>query len=99
MSAPSDPTNDVLRMALLAIAALVLAYGLFLLYSAAVTWTSLPTNPIVFLYFFIVLVVAPLLAARALILAWQGTNLRLAAILTAIPAAILLVRAALLGGA
>jgi hypothetical protein len=98
MSPPADLTKDLLRIAVLAMAALVLAYGLFLLYSAATAWTSLPTNPIVILYFLLVLVVAPLLAARALILAWQGKNLRLAAILTAIPAAILFLRVALLGG-
>jgi len=95
---PTDPTKDVLRFAVLAVAGIVLGFGLFSLYSAAATWTSLPSDPVVVLYFAIVLIVLPLLALWAFILAWQGQRLTFAAVLAAIPAAILLVRAVLVGG-
>lgn len=98
MSIPKDPTPVLVRFAVLGVAGAIIAFSLFSLYSAATQWTSLPTNPIVFLYFFVVLVVVPVLALRAFLLAWGNERLTLAAVLTAIPAAILLARTFLIGG-
>ena len=98
MTIPADPTKDLLRFAVLAVAGVMLAFGLFSLYSAATQWTSLPANPVVFLYFAVVLLVLPLLALWAFVLAWCNERLTLAAILAAIPAVITLLRIVLLGG-
>jgi len=86
------------RLSVLAISSLIVVLSLFSIYSAAANWTSLPSNLIVTLYFFVMLVVVPLLAARAFLLAWQERQPGLAMTLTAIPAAILLLRTALVGG-
>ena len=98
MSIPTDPTKDLLRLLVLTAAAIVIALGLFSLYTAATQWTSLPTNPVVILYFFVMLIVLPALAVWAFVLAWQRRNSRRAAALVAIPAAIMLLRALLIGG-
>ena len=98
MNIPTDPTKDVLRFAVLAAAGIVLGFGLVSLYAAAATWTSLPSNPVVFLYFFAVLVVLPLSALWAFVLAWRNKQLTFAAVLAAIPAAILLLRFLLIDG-
>jgi hypothetical protein len=87
-----------LRLLIFTVAGLVIALGLFSLYTAATRWTSLPDNPIVILYFFIMLIVLPLLAVWAFVLTWQERNPRLAAVLAAIPATLLLLRALLIGG-
>jgi hypothetical protein len=73
-------------------------WGVYAIYKAATGWSAWPSNLFVILYFLLVLVVAPALAAAAFALAWQNRNLQLATILTAIPAAVLLLRAAFLGG-
>ena len=98
MNVPKDPTPELLRFAVLGVAGVVIAFGLFSLYSAATQWTSLPTNPVVILYFAVLLIVVPLLALGAFLLAWRNERLTLAAILAAIPAVILIARAALVGG-
>lgn len=98
MSIPTDPTKDLSRLLVLTLAGIVIAFGIFSLYTAATTWTSLPANPVVILYFLIMLVVLPSLAVWAFMLAWQRRNPRRAAVLVAIPAAIMLLRALLLGG-
>ena len=94
---PKDPTPDLVRLAVFCVAAIVIGFSLFSLYSAT-QWTSLPTNPIVILYFLVVLVVVPLLALRAILLAWANQRLTVAAVLAGISAAILILRAILLGG-
>lgn len=86
------------RLTVLAVASLIVVLSLFSIYSAAVNWTSLPSNLIVAFYFFVMLVVVPVLAGWAFILAWQEREPRLAIVLIAIPAAILILRAAFLGG-
>ena len=95
-SAPGLP--EWYRATILFVAGFLVAYGIYALYTAATGWSALPANPIAILYFLLVLVVAPALAAWAFVLAWQDRELQLATILTAIPAAILLLRAAFLGG-
>lgn len=95
-SAPGLP--EWYRAAILVAAGFLVAWGIYSLYMAAAGWGALPSNPIAILYFLLVLVVAPALAAWAFVLAWQDRDLQLATILTAIPAAILLLRAAFLGG-
>ena len=95
-SAPGLP--EWYRAVILLVAGLIVAYGIYALYSAATGWSALPSNPIAILYFLLVLVVAPALAAWAFALAWQDRNLQLATILTAIPGAILLLRAFFIGG-
>jgi hypothetical protein len=94
---PKDPTPDLLRLAVFGVAAFVIGFSLFSLYSA-MQWTSLPTNPIVILYFTVVLIVVPLLALRAIMLAWANERLTLAAVLAGISAAILILRTILVGG-
>jgi len=96
MNDPHFP--DWQRTTILAVAGFIVAFSLFSLYAAAVQWTGLPSNLVVILYFLLVLVVVPALAVRAFVLAWQGRSPGLAAVLTAIPTAILLLRAALAGG-
>jgi hypothetical protein len=95
-STPQFP--EWLRLLVLTAAGIVIALGLFSLYTAATQWTSLPTNPVVILYFFIMLIVLPALAVWAFLLAWQRRKPRLAAVLVAIPVAIMLLRALLIGG-
>ncbi|HEX5777878.1 MAG TPA: hypothetical protein VFY21_03470 [Xanthobacteraceae bacterium] len=95
-AAPGLP--DWYRAVILLVAGLIVAYGIYALYAAATGWSALPSNLIVILYFLLVLIVAPALAAWAFALAWQDRNLQLATILTAIPAAILLLRAVFVGG-
>jgi hypothetical protein len=90
--------GDWQRAAILIVSALIVLYSLFSIYSAATTWTSLPNNPVVMLYFGVVLVLVPLLAARAFATAWFRGDTRTALILTAIPAVILLLRAYFVGG-
>ncbi len=97
MTIPKDPTPELLRFAVIGVAAIVIAFSLFSIYSATM-WTSLPTNPVVILYFVVVLIVVPLLAVGALLLAWRNERLTLSLILAAIPAAILIARAMLVGG-
>lgn len=97
MNVPKDPTPVLLRFAVLGVAGVVIAFSLFSLYSTT-QWASLPTNPVVILYFTVVLIVVPLLALRAFLLAWRNERLTLAAILAGVPAAILIARAALIGG-
>jgi hypothetical protein len=86
------------RLTLLAVASLIVVLSLFSMYTAAMNWTSLPSNLIVVLYFFVTLIVVPVLAAWAFALAWQEREPRLALTLTAVPAAILLLRAIFIGG-
>jgi membrane protein YdbS with pleckstrin-like domain len=86
------------RLTVLAVTSLIIVLSLFSIYSAAANWTSLPSNMVVALYFFVMLVVVPLLAIRAFIFAFQEREPRLAMTLTAIPAAILIVRAVFVGG-
>jgi hypothetical protein len=86
------------RLTVLAVASLIVVLSLFSIYTAATNWTSLPSNPVVALYFFVTLIVAPALAGWALMLAWQEREPRLAMILTAIPVAILILRAIFVGG-
>jgi hypothetical protein len=88
---------DWQRAAILTVSALIVLYSLFSIYSAATTWTSLPDNPVAMLYFGVILVLVPLLAARAFVTAWFGGDFRTAVILTAIPAVILLLRAYFIG--
>ena len=88
-----------LRLLVFAGSATVIAIGLFSLYTAATQWTSLPSNPVVVLYFLVMLLVLPLLAVWAFVLTWQERNPRLAVVLAAIPAVLLLLRALLIGGA
>jgi hypothetical protein len=95
---PKDPTPDLVRLAVLGVAGAVIALSLYSLFSAATQWTSLPTNPIVILYFTVVLIVVPLLAVRAIMLAWANERLTTAAVLAAISAGILILRAMLVGG-
>ena len=95
-SAPGVP--EWYRAAILAAAGFLAAWGIYSLYVAATGWSAWPSNPIAILYFLLVLVVAPALAAWAFVLAWQDRDLQLATILTAIPAAILLLRAFFIGG-
>jgi hypothetical protein len=97
MNIPKDPTPELVRFAVLGAAAVVIGLSLFSLYTAT-QWTSLPTNPVVILYFVVVLIVVPLLALGAFLLAWRNERLTLAAILAAIPAVILIARAVLVGG-
>jgi hypothetical protein len=87
-----------LRLLVFSVAGVVIAIGLFSLYTAATRWTSLPDNPVVVLYFLIMLVVLPLLAVWAFILTWQVRSPRLAVVLAAIPAVLMLLRALLVGG-
>ena len=89
---------DWQRTTILTIAGFIVAFSLFSLYAAAVQWAGLPSNLVVLLYFLLVLVVVPALAVRAFMLAWQGRSPGLAAVLTAIPAVILLLRTVLVGG-
>jgi hypothetical protein len=86
------------RLTVLAVASLIVVLSLFSIYTAATNWTSLPSNPVVALYFFVTLIVAPALAGWALMFAWQEREPRLAMILTAIPVAILILRAIFVGG-
>jgi hypothetical protein len=86
------------RMTILAVAGFIVALGLFSLRSAVANWTDFPSNQVVLLYFFVVLIVVPFLAVWGFLLAWQGRSPGQAAILTAIPAAILLLRAHFVGG-
>jgi hypothetical protein len=88
-----------LRLLVFTVAGIVIAIGLFSLYTAATRWTSLPANPVVVLYFLVMLIVLPLLAVWAFVLTWQERNPRLAVVLAAIPAVLLLLRALLIGGA
>jgi hypothetical protein len=88
-----------LRLLVFSVAGVVIAIGLFSLYTAATQWTSLPANPVVVLYFLVTLVVLPLLAVWAIVLTWQARNPRLAVALAAIPAVLMLLRALLIGGA
>lgn len=88
-----------LRLLVFTVSGIVIAIGLFSLYSAATQWTSLPSNPVVVLYFLVMLIVLPLLAAWAFALTWQARNPRLAVVLAAIPAVLMLLRALLIGGA
>src|SRR5690606_6313604 len=92
------PFPEWQRMTILVVAGLIVALSFFSLWSAAAQWTDLPSNPIVLLYFFVMLVVVPVLAASAFALAWQGRNAAVATVLTAIPAVILLLRAYFIGG-
>jgi hypothetical protein len=89
---------DWQRTAILIVSAAIVVYSLFSIYSAATTWTGLPENPVVMLYFGIVLILVPLLAARAFATLWFGGDFRSAVILTAIPAIILILRADFVGG-
>jgi hypothetical protein len=86
------------RWSVLGIATLIAGLSLVSIYSAVTTWTSLPSNIFVALYFFVVLVVVPVLAAWAFVLAWQKRQPDLAMILIAIPALILISRAFFVGG-
>ena len=102
------PFPEWYRIAILAIAGLIVALGLFSLYSAAAGWTyrfarcrrrasPISSHGRVILYFAVVLLVAPLLAAAAFVLAWQERNPGAATFLTAVAVAILLLRTALGG--
>ena len=99
MKKQTPPFPEWLRLLVFTIAGIVIAIGLFSLYTAATQWTSLPGNPVVILYFLVMLVVLPLLAVWAIVLTWQARNPRLAVVLAAIPAVLMLLRALLIGGA
>jgi hypothetical protein len=86
------------RLVVLAVTALIITLSAFSIYTAATNWTSLPTNPVVGLYFFVMLIAVPVMAAGAFMLAFQQREQRRAMILTAIPAAILILRAVFVGG-
>ena len=99
MNKAASKFPEWLRLLVFTVAGIVIALGLFALYTAATQWTSLPTNPAVILYFLVTLIVVPALAIWAIVLTWQSRTPRLAVILTTIPVAILLLRALLIGGA
>ncbi len=86
------------RMTILTLAGFIVAFSLFSIWSAAATWTSIPTNPIALGYFFVVLILVPVLAAWSFLFAWQGRDRSAAVVLVAIPAAILLLRTYVIGG-
>lgn len=86
------------RLTVLAVASLIVVLSLFSIYSAAVNWTSLPSNPLVAIYFFVMLVVVPALAGWAFMLAWQERGPRQATILISIAAGVILLRSAFVGG-
>ncbi len=86
------------RWSVLGIAIMIAGLSLISIYSAVTSWTSLPSNIFVALYFFVVLVVVPVLAAWAFVLAWQKRRPDLAMILIAIPAVVLILRAFFVGG-
>lgn len=86
------------RWSVLGMATMIAGLSLVSTYSAVTSWTSLPSNIFVALYFFVVLVVVPVLAAWAFVLAWQKRQPDLAMILIAIPALILILRAFFVGG-
>ena len=98
MKKQTTPFPEWLRLLVFTIAGIVIAIGLLSLYTAATQWTSLPGNPVVVLYFLVMLVVLPLLAVWAIVLTWQARNPRLAVALAAIPAVLMLLRALLIGG-
>jgi hypothetical protein len=89
---------DWQRTIVLVVSAAIVLYSLFSIFTAATTWTSLPTNPVAMLYFGVILVLVPLMAARAFATIWLGGETRTGIILTAIPAVILLLRAWFIGG-
>lgn len=102
MQNPNTPNTNLFtdwqRTAVLIVSASIVVYSLFSIYVAATTWTGIPQNPVVMLYFGVVLVLVPLLAARAFATAWFAGDIRTATILTAIPSIILLLRAYFFGG-
>jgi hypothetical protein len=87
-----------LRLLIFTVAGIEIAIGFYSLYVAATQWTSIPSSPVVILYFLVTLILAPLLAAWAIVLVWQNRSTQLAVILAAVPAAILVLRVWLIGG-
>jgi hypothetical protein len=84
--------NDIFRNAVLLVAGAGILLGLYFLYGAAATWTSLPAHPLVIAYFAVTLLGLPLLAVWAFMLAYRGQQLRFAAILAVTPLALYLLR-------
>jgi hypothetical protein len=85
-------TPDWLAPAIMLVAGAEILLGLYFLYSAATTWTSLPVNPLAIAYFAVTLLGIPLLAVWSFALAYREEQLSLAAILAAIPLALYVLR-------
>lgn len=84
--------SDIFRNAVLLAAGAGMLLGLYFLYGAATTWTSLPSNPIVMAYFALTLIGLPLLAVWSFVLAYREERVPFAAILAGIPLAIYALR-------
>jgi hypothetical protein len=97
-AAKSAEIPEWLRLLIFTVAGIEIAIGVYSLFIAVTQWTSIPSSLVVILYFLVTLILAPLLAVWAIVLVWQNRNMQLAAILAAIPAAILVLRAWLIGG-
>jgi hypothetical protein len=89
---PLLTSGDLVRAAVLAAAGLGILLGLYFLYGAATTWTSLPANPVVMAYFAVTLIGLPLLAVWSFLLAYREERVPFAAILAGIPLAIYALR-------